>query len=57
MHELVHAEAAEAAGATVIRRFSGGGTVAVDADTVFATLISDEENLPEASLPSNALIL
>lgn len=46
----MHAEDAKAAGVTVIRRFSGGGTVAVDSDTVFATLISDDQALPEVSL-------
>lgn len=48
--ELVHAADAKAAGVTVIRRFSGGGTVAVDADTVFATLISDEKALPKVRI-------
>lgn len=46
----MHAEDAKAAGVTVIRRFSGGGTVAVDSDTVFATLISDDQALPEVRL-------
>ena len=48
LDELVHRSAAKAAGVTVIKRFSGGGTVAVDSDTVFATLISSEAAIPEA---------
>jgi lipoate-protein ligase A len=47
LDELVHRSAAKAAGVTVIKRFSGGGTVAVDSDTVFATLISSEAAIPE----------
>lgn len=47
LDELVHRNAAKAAGVTVIKRFSGGGTVAVDSDTVFATLISSEAAIPE----------
>jgi hypothetical protein len=37
--ELIQVEQAIEAGIKVIRRFSGGGTVAVDHDTVFTTLI------------------
>ena len=44
----MHRSAAKAAGVTVIKRFSGGGTVAVDPNTVFATLISSEAAIPEA---------
>lgn len=39
--------AAVAAGVPVIKRFSGGGTVAVDRDTVFGTLIVEAAALPE----------
>ena len=48
LDELVHRSAAQAAGVTVIKRFSGGGTVAVDLDTIFTTLISSEAAVPEA---------
>jgi lipoate-protein ligase A len=37
--ELIHGEKAIRSGIQVIRRFSGGGTVVVDHDTVFTTLI------------------
>jgi len=47
LEELVHRAEAKAAGVPVIRRFSGGGTVAVDQDTIFATLVSDDKTLPE----------
>lgn len=30
----------------VIRRFSGGGTVIVDSDTIFVTLICNKEAIP-----------
>lgn len=40
--ELVHEVAAKTAGIQVIRRFSGGGTVVVDGDSLFATLILPE---------------
>ncbi len=38
-HELLHVSAARAAGVQVLRRFTGGGTVVVDSDTLFTTLI------------------
>lgn len=44
--QLVHIPEALAAGVPVIKRFSGGGTVAVDRDTVFGTLIMDAAELP-----------
>lgn len=44
---MVHIPAAVAAGVPVIKRFSGGGTVAVDRDTVFGTLILDSAALPD----------
>ena len=49
----MHRAEAKAAGVSVIRRFSGGGTVAVDRDTVFATLVSDEATLPEVGIALN----
>ena len=57
LDELVHRSAAKAAGVTVIKRFSGGGTVAVDSDTVFATLISSEAAIPEVRLHAIASLL
>ncbi len=45
--ELVHEAAAAAAGVPLIKRFSGGGTVVVDADTLFATLILNASALPD----------
>ncbi|KAK9827635.1 hypothetical protein WJX81_001632 [Elliptochloris bilobata] len=45
--ELVHEEAAAAAGLPLIKRFSGGGTVVVDADTLFATIIMNAAALPD----------
>ena len=55
--ELVHRQEAKAAGVPVIRRFSGGGTVAVDCDTVFSTLVSDETTLPEVPQEDSAVCL
>lgn len=37
--ELLHVPAARASGVQVLRRFTGGGTVVVDSDTLFATII------------------
>lgn len=39
---LVHGAAAAAAGVPLIKRFTGGGTVVVDADTVFTSLIMSQ---------------
>lgn len=46
-HELVHIEEAHAARIPLIKRFSGGGTVVVDRNTVFATLIFGTQSVPE----------
>ena len=43
----MHEEAAARAGMPLIKRFSGGGTVVVDADTLFATLIMNAAALPD----------
>ena len=43
----MHIAESAAAGVPVIKRFSGGGTVAVDRDTVFGTLIVDAATMPE----------
>ena len=45
-HELVHVEAAHKARVPLIKRFSGGGTVIVDGNTVFTTLIMSTDDLP-----------
>ncbi len=37
--QLIHTEQAKQAGVQVIKRFSGGGTVVTDSNTLFATLI------------------
>ena len=37
--QLIHTEQAKQAGVQVIKRFSGGGTVVTDCNTLFATLI------------------
>ena len=39
LHALVDVPRARAAGATALRRFTGGGTVVVDGDTLFASLV------------------
>ena len=44
--ELIHVEEAKKTGIQVIKRFSGGGTVVVDHNTVFATLIMQAEAVP-----------
>ena len=44
--ELIHTDAAKRKGIGVIKRFSGGGTVVVDHNTVFATLIMQAEAVP-----------
>ena len=45
-NELIHVEEAKKAGIQVIKRFSGGGTVVVDHNTVFSTLIMQAEAVP-----------
>jgi lipoate-protein ligase A len=46
-HELVHVEAAHKARIPLIKRFSGGGTVIVDSNTVFSTLIASTKDVPD----------
>ncbi|KAL6770699.1 LPL3 [Auxenochlorella protothecoides x Auxenochlorella symbiontica] len=43
---LVHEVAARKAGVTLIRRFTGGGTVVVDSDTLFTGLIMGVDEVP-----------
>ena len=45
--ELVHTDRAAAAGVPLIKRFTGGGTVVVDTDTLFVSFIAAAEALPE----------
>lgn len=47
--ELVHLDRAEAAGVPLCKRFSGGGTVIVDTQTIFVTFIVAAEALPEVA--------
>ena len=37
--QMLHVEAAQRSGIPVIKRFTGGGTVVVDSDTLFASFI------------------
>ena len=39
----------------IIRRFTGGGTVVVDQDTVFATMLFNKKSLPVESYPQSIL--
>ncbi|KAL6769772.1 LPL3 [Auxenochlorella protothecoides x Auxenochlorella symbiontica] len=43
---MVHEVAARKAGVTLIRRFTGGGTVVVDSDTLFTGLIMGVDEVP-----------
>jgi lipoate-protein ligase A len=51
LERLVHVEAAAARGATVLRRFSGGGTVVVDAGTLFAAFVLNQRDVAPAGPP------
>ena len=46
-HELLHEEESKKAGVKLIKRFSGGGTVIVDENTLFATLIMAQPAVPD----------
>ena len=48
LERLVHVEAAAARGASVLRRFSGGGTVVVDAGTLFAGFVLNQSDVAPA---------
>jgi lipoate-protein ligase A len=48
LERLVHVEAAAARGASVLRRFSGGGTVVVDAGTLFAGFVLNQRDVAPA---------
>ena len=45
--QMVDIERTVRAGVPVIKRFTGGGTIVCDADTLFVSLIVGEETLPE----------
>ena len=47
--ELVHEERAAQAGVPLIKRFTGGGTVICDTNTVFVTFISAADHLTEVA--------
>ena len=48
MHELIDVERAAAANVSIIRRFTGGGTVIVDGNSILTSLIVDgPEAVPE----------
>jgi len=44
--QMLHVEVAQRSGIPVIKRFTGGGTVVVDSDTLFASFIVAEGALP-----------
>ena len=47
--QMVHADRAKAEGLPLIKRFSGGGTVVVDEDTLYATFIIGAGALPDVA--------
>ncbi|KAK9811044.1 hypothetical protein WJX73_008964 [Symbiochloris irregularis] len=49
-HELIEVEKAKAARIQVIKRFSGGGTVVVDGNTQFVTLVVEGSSLPQVEV-------
>lgn len=55
VEELVACEAAKEASIPVIKRFSGGGTVVVDQDTLFVTFICQKSLHPFAAYPEPIL--
>lgn len=54
-HSLVHHEKVKREPLPVIRRFSGGGTVVVDEETIFVTLIINKASLPISPFPKSIL--
>lgn len=55
IEELVDTEKAQAAKIPVIKRFSGGGTVVVDEETIFVTYIFQKDFHPFAAYPEPIL--
>lgn len=56
IRELIDRASWEASGFPLIRRFSGGGTVVVDEQTLFASWIVNQEDLPAVRLEPTALL-
>ena len=53
--ELLYEESVNASELPVIRRFSGGGTVVVDSDTIFITFIADRFDTPWIRWPQDLM--
>ncbi len=53
--ELIHLDKAQEKKIPVIKRFSGGGTVIVDKETIFTTFICQKSFLPIAAYPEPIL--
>ena len=43
---MLHSQQVQQAGLTVVRRFTGGGTVVVDQDTLFVSFVFGADALP-----------
>lgn len=54
-HQLIHQEQLQQAPIPLIRRFSGGGTVIVDENTLFVTLICQSTAVPILPFPRHLL--
>lgn len=54
-HELIHMEKLEQAPIPLIRRFSGGGTVFIDENTIFITFICDSSSLKIEPFPRHIM--
>ncbi|MCX6987393.1 MAG: lipoate--protein ligase family protein [Chlamydiae bacterium] len=55
IHELVDLEIAKLLQLPIIKRFSGGGTVVVDENTLFITFIFQKETLPFPAYPEKIM--
>ena len=56
VHEMIHLDKIEQNPIPIIRRFSGGGTVVVDRNTIFITFIFNQADTPDV-LPNPQAIL
>ena len=54
--KLTHTDKVKAAGVQLLKRFSGGGTVVVDSNTVFSTLIFEQSSLPDVDAFPNSIM-
>lgn len=54
-HELVHIDVAERDGIPLIRRYTGGGTVIVDQNSVFSSFIMNAEDASVTPYPKNIM--